>query len=115
MTSIYMYLSQLAITLVACFLLSGYLRPHLHRVLVDLCRTEPRARFWGAFANILLIILPIIFGLGYRPQVIGGPGVFFDVARRVQGNLAGFILALLIIGAAVSFFALIAPRPLKNA
>jgi hypothetical protein len=43
MNPIVMYLSQIAITILACFLLTAYLRPHLKRILVDLCRTESRA------------------------------------------------------------------------
>ncbi len=111
MANMLVYLAQLAITLLACILLTAYLRPHLRRVLIDLCRTEARARFWEVFANILLILLPFIFGLGYRPDIGLDQNVFFNAARQVQGNLAGFILALLAVGGAVSFFALVAPRP----
>ncbi len=107
------YLIELAVTLLACFLLTAYLRPHLKRVLADLCRTEARAAFWLAFANLLLIVLPAIFGMGYRPSAAGNP--FFDLAGQVRWNLLGFILALLVVGAAVSFFALVAPRPQEKA
>ena len=64
MTSIALYLTQLILTLLACFLLTAYLRPALRLVLVDLCMTESRAQFWTVFSNILLIILPVIFGMG---------------------------------------------------
>ncbi len=109
------YLIQLAVTLAICIVLTAYLRPHLNHVLVDLCRTEPRARFWSAFADLLLIALPVIFGLGYHPGNAAGTSLFFDVARQIQGTLAGFILALLAIGFVVSFFALVAPRPQEKA
>ncbi len=105
------YLIELAVTLLACFLLTAYLRPPLTRVLVDLCRTEDRARFWAAFSNIFLIVLPALFGLGYRPTVSFGVNPFFDVTGQLRWNLLGFLLAVLVIGGAVSFFALIAPRP----
>ena len=114
MTTIAMYLTQLILTLAACFLLTAYLRPALGRVLVDLCKTEPRARFWTVFSNIILIALPVIFGLGYYPAASSGPAAFFEVAGALRWNLLGYITALIIIGVVVSFFALVAPRPLGN-
>jgi hypothetical protein len=114
MTTIGMYLSQLALTLLACFLLSSYLRPHLKRVLVDPCKTDARAGFWAAFSNILLIALPVIIGMGYLPYIIAGRASFFEAAGRVRWNPLGLILALLVIGAAVSFLALVAPRSQEN-
>ncbi len=112
--SILMFLTQLVLTLAACFLLTAYLRPALKRVLVDLCRTEPRAHFWTVFANILLIALPVIFGMGYQPLTSLPSRVFFDVAGQLRWNLLGYIAALIVIGLVVSFFALVAPRPQEN-
>ena len=114
MTSIVMYLTQLVLTLVACFLLTAYLRPALRRVLVDLCRTEPRAHFWTVFSNLLLIVLPVIFGMGYQPAAGSGLALFFDVAGQLRWNLLGYIAALVTIGVVVSFFAVVAPRPREN-
>ena len=114
MISIAMYLTQLVLTLVACFLLTGYLRPTLRRVLVDLCRTEPRAHFWTVFSNLLLIALPVIFGMGYRPAAGSGLAIFFEVAGQLRWNLLGYIAALVTIGVVVSFFAVVAPRPQEN-
>jgi hypothetical protein len=111
MTDIAMYLTQLVLTLAACFLLTAYLRPALRRVLVDLCRTEARAQFWTVFSNILLIILPVIFGMGYQPGTGQGWQIFFDIASQLRWNLLGYIAALVTIGVIVSFFALVAPRP----
>jgi MFS family permease len=110
MTSIAMYLTQLILTLAACFLLTAYLRPALRQVLTDLCKTEPRAQFWTVFSNILLIILPVVFGMGYQPVAGQGLAIFFDVAGQLRWNLLGYIAALITIGVVVSFFALVALR-----
>ncbi|HTX90613.1 MAG TPA: hypothetical protein VMC09_05285 [Anaerolineales bacterium] len=111
MNTISMYLTQFGLTLVACFLLTAYLRPALKRVLLDLCKTEARAGFWAAFSNLLLIVLPVIFGMGYRPGSGLAAEAFFDIAGQLRWNLLGYIAALIVIGMAVSFFALVAPRP----
>jgi len=114
MISITIYLTQLILTLAACFLLTGYLRSALKRVLTDLCKTDVRAQFWTVFSNILLIALPVIFGMGYQPVTGAGLKVFFDIAGQLRSNLLAYIAALITIGMVVSFFALVAPRSQEN-
>jgi hypothetical protein len=111
MNTITLYLIQLIVTLAACLLLAAYIRPVLKRVLLDLCVTEERAQFWTLFSNIMLVILPVIFGMGFKPEAIGFENSFFEVASQLRTNLLGFILSLVAVGFAVSFFALFAPRP----
>jgi len=113
MNTIVSFLAQLAITFLIVFLIVGYLRPHLRKVLVDLCGTEERAQFWTAFSNILLIGLPVIFAMNYRPEFSNTEDLFFNVAGKLSGNLGGLLLALVCIGIIVSFFALVAPRQPK--
>ena len=92
-------------------LITSYLRPHLKRVLVDLCKTEERAQFWMAFSNILLIGLPSIIALGFRPEAVTSEAALFEIVGRLSGNLVGYLFALVGIGIIVSFFALVAPQP----
>jgi hypothetical protein len=87
-----------------------YLRPFLHRILLDLCGTEDRARFWTAFSNIMLLGMPLIFALNYQPAAENTEELFFELARKLSGNLGGLLVALIGIGFVVSFFALFAPR-----
>lgn len=106
---------EVSMTLLTCVLITKYLRPHLNRVLVDLCKTEERAQFWAAFSNILLIGLPLIIALGFRPEAVTLEAGVFEVFGRLSGNLAGYLFALVGIGIFVSFFALVAPRPSTEA
>jgi hypothetical protein len=96
-------------------LITAYLRPHLKRVLVDLCKTEERAQFWTVFSNILLIGLPLIIALGFRPEAVTIEAATFEILGHLSGNLAGYLFALVGIGIIVSFFALVAPRPKAEA
>jgi hypothetical protein len=114
MNTILTFLAQLATTATACLLVSGYIRPFLKRVLADLCGTEERAQFWVVFSNIMLVVLPVIFGLGFSPLESSHEAVFFEVMGQLRWNLFGLVLSLAAIGGAVSFFALVAPRPTQS-
>ncbi|MGE5073691.1 MAG: hypothetical protein ACM3MF_09705 [Anaerolineae bacterium] len=105
---------DLLVTLLVSSLLFGYLRPSLYRVLVDLCGGEDRARFWIAFTAVMLLGVPGAYALGYTPPVDGAQAVFFDVAHQLGRNLAGLLLAVMGLGLAVGFFALVAPRTPKE-
>ena len=104
---------QVVLTLIISVLLVGYLRPFLRKVLIELCGTEDCAQFWTAFSNILLIGMPVIFALNYKPEAGNTKELFFEVAGKLSGNLGGLLFALISIGIMVSFFALVAPKPKK--
>jgi hypothetical protein len=114
MNTIWVYLLQLLVTLSISISTLFYFRPHLRRILLDLCGTQERAEFWLVFSGILLIGLPLIFGLGFLPLESQLDLQFYEAARQLRANLLGFLLALVAIGGVVSFFALIAPRPLSK-
>jgi len=114
MNTILAFLMQIALTAILSIIVVGYLRPSLRKVLTDLCGTEDRAHFWTAFSNILLIGLPIIISLNYKPQAGGVEEFFFEISSKLSGNLAGLLFALIGIGFIVTFFALVAPRPIKE-
>ena len=113
MNSIVSFLVEVTLTLIVFSLVVAYLRPFLRRILVDLCGTEERAQFWMTFSNILLIGLPLIFALSYRPEATNGEELFFEVVGRLSGNLAGFLVAMIGVGMFVSLFALVASRQTK--
>lgn len=108
------FLIQIALTAILSLVIVGYLRPSLRKVLIDLCGTEDRAHFWTAFSNTLLIGLPLIISLNYKPQAGNGEEFFFEISSKLSGNLAGLLFALIGIGFIVTFFALVAPRPVKE-
>ena len=110
MNTIFAFLIEVIATFIICALTFRYLRPFLHRVLVDLCNTEERAQFWTVFSSIILIGLPLLLGLAYQPEANNAEELFFELTRRISGNLTSFIFALVGIGFIVSFFALVAPR-----
>lgn len=114
MNTIFVYFVEVVITLMVCCSVVLYLRKSMRRILVDLCRTEERAQFWMVFASILLVGLPLIFGMGYHPVTAEAEKAFFEVVNQIKWNLLGFLTALVVIGGVISFFALVAPRPIEH-
>ncbi|MBE0672054.1 MAG: hypothetical protein IH588_15845 [Anaerolineales bacterium] len=110
MNTILFYLLEVILTLSISMLVFRYLRPFLNRILVDMCGTEERAQFWTVFSSIVLVGLPLLFALNYQPEAVKAEELFFEITHRISGNMLGFLLALLVIGCIVSFFALVAPR-----
>lgn len=111
MNTLLAFTIEIGLTVLAFALITAYLRPHLKRVLLDLCKTEERAQFWTVFSNILLIGAPLIIALGFRPEASTFEATVFEIIGRLSGNLAGYLFALIAIGIIVSFFALVAPKP----
>ncbi len=105
---------EFVLTLLTGCLLMFYLRPSLHRILVDLCGGEDRARFWSMFATVLLIGVPTATTLGYRPVPGSFADAFFDLSRQLGQNVMSFLGALAALGIVVAFFALVAPRAARE-
>lgn len=114
MNPIASYLIEVVITLTICLFLVRYLNPFLKKILVDLCATEDRAQFWTVFSNILLVGLPMVIAIAYKPEANDIEGLFFEITRKLSGNLGGFLFALVGAGLMISFFALFAPRSTKT-
>jgi hypothetical protein len=113
MNPIVFYLVEVVVTLLICLSLIKYLNPFLKRILVDLCATEDRAQFWAVFTNILLVGLPLVIALAYRPEANDIESMFFELTSKLSANLIGFLFALVGVGLMISIFALFAPRPAK--
>jgi hypothetical protein len=113
MNTIISFALQIILTLLIVSFTVGYLRPFLKKILIDLCGTEDRAQFWLVFSNVILISLPGMIALNYRPEANSFEELFFEIAGRLSGALGGFLFALVCVGMVVSVFALFAPRPAK--
>lgn len=114
MNTIIAYSIQILVTFLIALGAVLYLSHSLRRVLVDLCGTEDRAQFWIHFSSVVLIGMPLVFGLGFTPKEIVIDQVFFEAARQVRDNLSSFLFAFFGLGLVIVFFSAIAPRPVPN-
>jgi hypothetical protein len=101
---VFTFLLGLALTVAACLAVVLYLKPHLQRILLDLCGTQERAAFWTAFSNITLFLVPVIFAMHLRPQPGKELSSFFQVSQQLKFALIGLVSAVIILGWVISRF-----------
>ncbi len=100
----------LGVTLLISVLVVVYLRPHLRRILLDLCETEDRANFWTAFTNVMVVLSPLICAMFHRPTGGGDSAVFFDISTQLRWALVGLIGTVIVLGAVIARFIPTSPR-----
>jgi hypothetical protein len=110
MNTIYAFGIQVILTITICALTVRYLRPFLNRILIDLCGTEERAKFWTVFSNILLVGFPVLISLMRRPESNNAEDLFFELTRQTSANVIAFMVTLVGVGFIISVFALFTPR-----
>src|SRR5262249_31721820 len=83
-----------------------YFQRHLHRILSDLCGKEDRARFWLAFSNVILVLVPMAAVLLGRESVQPNESPMLYVADHLKWAVVGVIFAVLLVGAGLAAFIL---------
>ncbi|HKJ28029.1 MAG TPA: hypothetical protein VJ965_10350 [Anaerolineales bacterium] len=63
-----LYVLGVSLSVLTSLLLVLYLRKPLYKLLVDLCRTEDRARFWVQITNISFFLGATFMALSFRPH-----------------------------------------------
>ncbi len=104
------FLAGVGLTAVAAALVVWYLRPHLYGILVDLCGTAERARFWMAFSNVTLLLVPVVFAMSSRPDG-KDISVVFQVANQLRWSLIGLVMSVIALGLVISRFIPKTPQP----
>jgi hypothetical protein len=100
------FLSGLAVTVLASLAVVAYLRQPLANLLVELCGNERRAGFWTAFSAVTVGAVPVIFALACRPCVGPGNSAVLEIASQVEWGLIGMVLSVLFLGWIVGRFIL---------
>lgn len=91
------FLADIAIVVLACIAIEAYISKHLRLLLIELCGTAERASFWLAFSNVALVVVPLIFALGYKPDVGPRWNVVFGMAEQLKSSLLGFVVTLTVL------------------
>ncbi len=102
MTGVAIFLTDVGATVVLSAMVVVYLRPHLKSILTELCGTPERARFWAAFSNVTLVLVPLIFALQYRPDVSPGTSVILEIGAQLKWVLIGLVVSLMVLGIVLS-------------
>jgi len=106
-----LYMLGLLITLAASSTVVVYFRSPLEKILIELCGTPERARFWASFANVTLIAVPVIFAMQYHPETSVTALVGFELADQVKWGLIGVVLSITVLAWVLSRFIPRAARP----
>jgi hypothetical protein len=84
------------------------LRPHLARLLGELCGSEARARFWVTVSLLWLVLVTVLAATatyGYPDSdTASGGQVFFGALTQTRALLAGLLGSVLVIALAMLSF-----------
>jgi hypothetical protein len=92
------FLSVVGLTVTLSIALVAYVNAPLKSLLIELCGTKERASFWLAFSNVTLVLIPLIFTLGYAPESGLQKSVIFEMAAQLKFAMIGFVIALSALG-----------------
>lgn len=109
-----LYVCGLLMTLAAASAVVIYLRSPLEKILIELCGTAERARFWASFSNVTLIAVPMIFAMQYRPETTAPVSVVFELADQLKWGLIGVVLSIAVLAWVLSRFIPRAAVPSAN-
>jgi hypothetical protein len=70
----------------------------LRRLLVDMCGTESRARFWVVYSNIMLVIAPLLAIILFGKSEIMTEANFTFYKTAFGSALSGIFISLVVIG-----------------
>jgi hypothetical protein len=111
MTPVVVFLAGLTLTMGVVFLVLLYLQSPLQAILTDLCGAAERARFWTAFSNITLFLVPFVLALDHRPTPNDIQSGVFAISDQVESAVNGLIVSTVILGIVLSWHISRSPLP----
>jgi hypothetical protein len=104
MNAVTVFLIGLAATMTVVLVALLYLRNPLRIVLTDLCGTPDRARFWTAFSNVTLFLVPLVLALDHQPDANAKQAAIFAISGQMESATIGFVVSVVVMGFILSTF-----------
>jgi len=79
-----------------------FLNKPLYRLLIDLCGTEARAKFWLIYSNVMLVIAPLLFVIIFGKSNSDKIELFSFYKTAFGSSLAGVFISLAVIGTQIT-------------
>src|SRR5262245_26428931 len=102
MSVIYTFALGAVFAFVVSLVTVSVLRPHLARLLEELCGTRARAGFWMVVSTLCIFLFGLLAGTvsyGYGGKaVLSAPELFFGLITQMRVCLIGLLLSLLTVG-----------------
>ena len=102
MTIVQSYLVGMTLSLILSLIIVNYLSTPLTKLLVDLCGTEDRARFWAHLTNLSFVLMALLMSLIVRPDT--GLQTIFQISRQLGWMLFGQIVTVVFVSMSISRF-----------
>lgn len=102
MSTITVFLVGLLVTMGIVLAALVYLRNPLFSVLADVCGTADRARFWTAFSNVTLFLVPFALAVSAHPDAKDWSGAVFEIGNQIEWAIIGFVASVLVLGFVVA-------------
>jgi hypothetical protein len=85
------------ITALVAVLVVTYLRRPLVGSLAETCGTQQRARFWAAYSNAVLLLVPLLALMLARLAPPAADSLVFAVVGYLQWSFVGLVLTLFVV------------------
>jgi len=104
MNAVMVFVAGLAVTVGVVLVALLYLRNPLQILLTDLCGTAGRARFWTAFSNITLFLVPVALALDHQPDANSTRAAIFEISGQIESATIGFVVSVVVMGIILSTY-----------
>jgi hypothetical protein len=104
MNAVIIFLVGLVITIGVVFVALLYLRNPLQTILIDLCGSTDRARFWTAFSNVTLFLVPLALALDHQPDPLVKQAAIFAISGQLESAMIGFVVSVVMMGFILSMY-----------
>lgn len=104
MNAVIAFLVGLAATMGIVLVALLYMRNPLQTILTDLCGTKDRARFWTAFSNITLFLIPLALALDHQPDPSAKQAAIFEISSQIESATFGFVISVVVMGVVLSTY-----------
>lgn len=97
METIYLFISEILISLFLSTFSLWVLSKPLINVLNDLCPTKKQAEFWQAYTRLMLLISPLLLVLMVG-SFVSSDDVLAHIRISLMAGLAGLLIGMIIVG-----------------
>ncbi len=101
----------LTVSVAVAFGVARYLSTPLRQQLHELCGNAERAAFWTSFANVMLVLTPVVFAMFVDPVARACEHPLVDVVTRTKWGLVGLGSSVLMLGWILGRFIPRTPAP----
>ena len=103
MTTLSVYFTGLGTSILITLLVIFYLRKSLSDILIDLCKTENRARFWANITNLSYVLMTLLLTLSQKPR--SDQLFVFQLSQYLTRTIFGLTLTTVFLSLIITFFA----------